>query len=129
MQIYTPPKNSRFIRCKTFNEKINSYAYKSMCMLDCYLLEHALVCYSIALSLSAQGSCLSNKPNLPVTPQSQRRYGDKKGEYGRQLNHGHVDHYIPLLGGCYGKLCKLNGQHTHARNHSATNTYIAGEII
>ena len=26
---------------------------------------------------------------------------------------------IPLLGGCYGKSCKLNGQHTRARNHSA----------
>ena len=47
------------------------------------------------LSLSAQGSCLSNKPNLPVTLQGQRRYGDKKGEYGRQLNHGQ----------CFGSDC------------------------
>ena len=49
----------------------------------------------LSLSLSAQGSCLSNKPNLLVTPQSQRRYGDKKGEYGRQLNHGQ----------CFGSDC------------------------
>ena len=69
MQIYTPLNKNRFIRCKT---KINSHAYKSMCMLDCYLLEHTLVCYSIALSLSAHGSCLSNQPYLPVTPQGQR---------------------------------------------------------
>ena len=53
---------------------IATHTKACMCMLDCYLLEHALVCNSIAfslsLSLSAQGSCLSNKPNLPVTPQS-----------------------------------------------------------
>ena len=34
------------------------------------------------LSLSALGPCLSNQPNLPVTPQGQRRYRDRKGEYG-----------------------------------------------
>ena len=50
---------------------------------------------SIALSLFAQGSYLSNQPNLPVTPQDQRRCGDKKGEYGRQLNHGQ----------CFGSDC------------------------
>ena len=29
-----------------------------------------------------------------------------------------------LLGGCYGKSCKLNGQHTRARNHSATTRVV-----
>ena len=58
--------------------------------MNCYLLEHALVRYSIDCSLSlSAGSCLSNQPNL-VTPQGQCRFGDKKGEYGRQLNHGHA---------------------------------------
>ena len=32
--------------------------------------------------------------------------------------------YIPLLGGCYGKSCKLNGQHTRARNHSAISRVV-----
>ena len=31
---------------------------------------------------------------------------------------------IPLLGGCYGKSCKLNGQHTRARNHSAISRVV-----
>ena len=33
-------------------------------------------------------------------------------------------YYIPLLGGCYGKSCKLNGQHTRARNHSAISRVV-----
>ena len=32
--------------------------------------------------------------------------------------------YIPLLGGCYGKSCKLNGQHTRTRNHSAISRVV-----
>ena len=32
--------------------------------------------------------------------------------------------YIPLLGGCYGKSCKLNGQHTRTRNHSAISPVV-----
>ena len=39
--------------------------------------------------------------------------------------------YIPLLGGCYGKSCKLNGQHTRARNHSAISPcgYCTPQVI
>ena len=65
MQIYTPPNKSRFIRCK--KTLINSHAYKSMCMLDCYLLEHALVRYSDwLLSLSLRTRLLSFKPAQPT---------------------------------------------------------------
>ena len=32
--------------------------------------------------------------------------------------------YIPLLGGCYSKSCKLKGQHTRARNHSAISRVV-----
>ena len=42
-----------------------------------------------------------------------------------KLNSYDISHgYIPLLGGCYGKSCKLNGQHTRARNHSAISRVV-----
>ena len=51
--------------------------------------------------------------------------------------HGYMElkkiniHYIPLLGGCYGKSCKLKGQHTRARNHSAISPcgYCTPQVI
>ena len=58
------------------------------------MLEYMRLFATRLLSLSALGSCLSNQPNLPVTPQGQRRYRDRKGEYGRQLDHGQCDCWV-----------------------------------
>ena len=96
MQIYTPPNKSRFIRCKTLMKKLIATPTKACtCWIVICLNTRLFATRLLSLSLHKAQACLSNQPNLPVTPQGQCRYGDKKGEYGRQLNHGQ----------CFGSDC------------------------